>query len=180
MSQDRQDLEPIVQTTFPLLQQIFASCLEMNSLEAAQMMVYILKIWWSSFQLVIPQYLKDPAVLGPWIEMFRRLLAKRLPEASEGVEPLGQPVAVEERNRWPWWKAKKWILQIFVRFFQRWAHRMDLSENEKGTRRLAEFSSVPCPSSSQIACHANSFCSKMWCQLLISGAISSSVQFWRL
>lgn len=104
----------------------------MNSLEAAQMMRFILKVFWSSFQLIVPSYLRDPSVFATWIELFRRLLAKRLPEASEGVEPLGQPVETEERNRWPWWKAKKWVLQIFVRFFQRWGQSHDIVNDDNG------------------------------------------------
>ena len=83
----------------------------------------ICKIFWSSSQFVIPTaFLAQPILMGQWLQALNMLLAKRLPEASEGAEPAGQPIEVEERNAWPWWKAKKWVLQIFCRIFSRYGN----------------------------------------------------------
>ena len=32
----------------------------------------------------------------------------------------GQPADLQERKQWPWWKAKKWMLHISHRLFQRY------------------------------------------------------------
>ena len=32
----------------------------------------------------------------------------------------GQPADLQERKAWPWWKAKKWMLHISHRLFQRY------------------------------------------------------------
>lgn len=55
-----------------------------------------------------------------WLQLMCLLLHKPLPEAHEGLEPAGQPVEVEERKRWPWWKVKKWACVIVTRFSQRY------------------------------------------------------------
>ena len=32
----------------------------------------------------------------------------------------GQPADLQDRKSWPWWKAKKWMLHISHRLFQRY------------------------------------------------------------
>ena len=39
----------------------------------------------------------------PWMDCLNTLLLQPLPEASEGLQPAGQPLEVEERLRWPWY-----------------------------------------------------------------------------
>ena len=34
--------------------------------------------------------------------------------------PRNQPITVVERNAWPWWKVKKWAVQIMSRLFSRY------------------------------------------------------------
>lgn len=64
--------------------------------------------------------LTNPEQLQPWFEILTRALQKKLPEASTGQEPHGQPVDVDARNSWPWWKVKKWSVQIMSRLFSRY------------------------------------------------------------
>lgn len=40
-----------------------------------------------------------------WFDVIGKLFEKRLPEASEGIEPFGQPLHPDERRIWPWWKV---------------------------------------------------------------------------
>src|SRR4051812_822298 len=93
-----------------------------NSLEGARMIHLICKIFWSCVQVSLPPYVANVQRMSAWMDLFRQILAKRLPEASEGVEPLNQPVDPEEREKWPWWKVKKWILQVVTRFYMRWGN----------------------------------------------------------
>jgi len=38
--------------------------------------------------------------VGFWFDLIGDLLGRRLPEASEGIEPLGQPEDADERANW--------------------------------------------------------------------------------
>jgi hypothetical protein len=139
--EQRGPLNDIVQASFPLLlplaQQLSAE--NQHSLEAAMMLKQILKIFWSSTQFYLPGgsggavtvgataqnpntsfSLTNPEQLQPWFDILTRALQKKLPEASTGLEPRGQPIEVDARNSWPWWKVKKWAVQIMSRLFSRY------------------------------------------------------------
>eukprot|EP00566_Odontella_aurita_P002311 CAMPEP_0113571984 /NCGR_PEP_ID=MMETSP0015_2-20120614/25852_1 /TAXON_ID=2838 /ORGANISM="Odontella" /LENGTH=1096 /DNA_ID=CAMNT_0000474985 /DNA_START=725 /DNA_END=4015 /DNA_ORIENTATION=+ /assembly_acc=CAM_ASM_000160 len=133
--EQRGPLNEIVVRSFPLLLPLAQrlSSADSHSLEAALMLKQILKIFWSSTQFYLPggrtaedgsgaasPALTDPQVLQPWFDVLTAVLAKPLPEADTGLEPRGQPTAAEERNAWPWWKAKKWSVQIMSRLFSRY------------------------------------------------------------
>mmetsp|Transcript_31253 Transcript_31253/g.65192 ORF Transcript_31253/g.65192 Transcript_31253/m.65192 type:complete len:856 (+) Transcript_31253:3-2570(+) len=98
------------------------------------MLKQILKIFWSSTQFYLPGAepggedpnenggigLARPDILQPWFDILTVTLKKPLPEASTGQEPLGQPTDLDARNAWPWWKVKKWSVQIMSRMFSRY------------------------------------------------------------
>lgn len=138
--EQRGPLNEIVAASFPLLVPlgIQLSDPNQNSLEAAMMLKQILKIFWSSTQFYLPgtekqtdpqdpqgknsviSLLSRPEQLQPWFDMLTAALKKPLPEASTGLEPRDQPTDVEARNAWPWWKVKKWAIQIMSRLFSRY------------------------------------------------------------
>jgi len=140
--EQRGPLNEIVEKSFPLLLPlaIRLSDLNQHSLEAALMLKQVLKIFWSSTQFYLPggrggniggdgsdsasspsaSALTDPRILQPWFDVLTAVLAKPLPEADTGLEPRGQPTTVDERNAWPWWKVKKWSVQIMSRLFSRY------------------------------------------------------------
>ncbi|OQR99928.1 hypothetical protein THRCLA_06328, partial [Thraustotheca clavata] len=88
----------------------------------------ILKIYWSCVQVSLPHFASTTTEVTAWMELFGALLTKRLPEASEGIEPLNQPTDPEERVKWPWWKVKKWTMQILTRFYMRWGNPKHVPE----------------------------------------------------
>jgi len=122
--EQRGPLNDIVVQAFPILLPLAQrlSDVNENSLEAALMLKQILKIFWSSTQFYLPVggALSSPEAINPWFDLIRVVLKKNLPEASTGLEPTGQPVDIEERNAWPWWKVKKWAVQIMSRLFSRY------------------------------------------------------------
>mmetsp|Transcript_108 Transcript_108/g.167 ORF Transcript_108/g.167 Transcript_108/m.167 type:complete len:1061 (-) Transcript_108:259-3441(-) len=130
--EQRGPLNEIVVKSFPLLLPLAQRLSDANehSLEAALMLKQILKIFWSSTQFYLPggstdgstasPGLANPESMQPWFEILRAVLSKPLPEASTGLEPQNQPTTVEERNQWPWWKVKKWAVQIMSRLFSRY------------------------------------------------------------
>ncbi len=92
------------------------------------MIKVICKIYWSAVQFAIPPYAENPTDMNIWIELFKPLLSKRLHEACEGIEPLNQPLDEDERTNWPWWKIKRWIMQILCRLFARWGNPKQVSD----------------------------------------------------
>ena len=59
----------------------------------------------------------SPAFLLGWWGLIKQMLDKKLPEASTGIEPVGQPTDPEEREKWPWWKLKRWALTTSAQVF---------------------------------------------------------------
>lgn len=105
--QDREPLHEIIQHLFPLLQDLITHILENNSIEAAHVLRICFKIFWSCTQYSLPPV--NGVNVNLWFHAFATILNKRLPEASEGIEPSGQPLSVEERNEWPWWKVTEFF-----------------------------------------------------------------------
>lgn len=101
--ENRQPLHDLIQAAFPYMQQLMTHLQSQNSLEAAHVMRVCLKIFWSC---VIYQLPNAPGMdVNLWFQLVAAIINKRLPEASEGIEPLHQPVPFEERKSWPWWKV---------------------------------------------------------------------------
>ena len=99
----RQPLNDLIQIVFPTLQELMTQVLDNNTIEAAQVMRVCLKIFWSSTQYQLPDV--QGVDVNLWFHILASLMDKKLPEASEGLEPAGQPLDVEERVSWPWWKV---------------------------------------------------------------------------
>lgn len=122
----RAGLNEIVQASFPMLQSLIASLLDNNQIEAAQVMRLCLKVFYSSTCYALPQV--QGIDVNFWFNSFAQLLQKKLPEASEGLEPAGQPTDIEERTSWPWWKLKKWAARIVCQFIQRYGNPRSAGE----------------------------------------------------
>mmetsp|Transcript_4901 Transcript_4901/g.7219 ORF Transcript_4901/g.7219 Transcript_4901/m.7219 type:complete len:1062 (+) Transcript_4901:138-3323(+) len=118
--EQRGPLDEIVKQGFPLLLPLAQRSIapDEHSLEAATCLRQILKIFWSSSQFYWPQI--DAQQIEPWFDVLQAVMAKPLPEAFTGLEPRNQPTSIEERNAWPWWKVKKWAIQIMNRLFSRY------------------------------------------------------------
>jgi len=122
--EQRAPLDQIVEVSFPQVLAILGQTAASNTIEAAQTNVLILKLLWNATQFALPKcYREDPALTDPWMEACLALLQKPLPEASEGLEPAGQPTDEEERMAWPWWKAKKRAMQLAARWFERFGRK---------------------------------------------------------
>jgi hypothetical protein len=138
---DRLPLEQIVAQALPLLQALTRQLLDTQNqtLEAALIMKLCLKVVWSCTQFSLPD-VSDPSVLahlGAWLDLIGVIVAKPLPEASApGAAPPGQPTEVEQRNGWPWWKLKKWALQLLGRWFHRYGMPQYADDENKAFAHL--------------------------------------------
>eukprot|EP00501_MAST-03F_sp_TOSAG23-6_P001246 GSMAST32.ASY1.ANO1.1292.1 assembled CDS len=119
---ERQAMELMVDTSFPVLQQIVQAYMNSDNPAHAEILKICCKTYWSAMQYCVNKFVSNTTLLQSWMGMFNTMLAKPLPEASEGLQPAGQPTALEERREWIWWKLKKWIMQIIARFFSRYGN----------------------------------------------------------
>ncbi|KAJ0395032.1 hypothetical protein ATCC90586_005057 [Pythium insidiosum] len=112
----------LAETIFPMLREMLAQLINNNAIESAMMIHLILKTYWSCVKAHLVPHLASVDNVLAWNQLFGTILAKHFPEPNEAGEPAGQPVDEEARNNWPWWKTKKWVLQILCRFYTRYGH----------------------------------------------------------
>lgn len=112
--EERTPVYHIVDETFPPLLNIFNRLVQITnpSLEVADLIKLICKIFWSCIYLEIPKQLFDPNVFNAWMVLFLNILERPVP-----LE--GQPVDPEVRKSWGWWKVKKWTVHILNRLYTR-------------------------------------------------------------
>ncbi|ONK72530.1 uncharacterized protein A4U43_C04F20370 [Asparagus officinalis] len=112
--EERTPVYLIVDETFPHLLNIFNKLVQIGnpSIEAADLIKLICKIFWSSIYLEIPKHLFDLNAFNAWMVLFLNILERPVP--SEG-----QPTDPELRKSWGWWKVKKWTIHILNRLYTR-------------------------------------------------------------
>ncbi|KAK7273145.1 hypothetical protein RIF29_14191 [Crotalaria pallida] len=112
--EERTPVYRIVEETFPNVLSIFSKLVQIvnPSLEVADLIKLICKIFWSSIYLEIPKLLLDQNIFNAWMILFLNVLERPVP--SEG-----QPVDAELRKSWGWWKVKKWTVHILNRLYTR-------------------------------------------------------------
>ncbi|XP_061990500.1 importin beta-like SAD2 [Rosa rugosa] len=128
--EERTPVYLIVEETFPHLLNIFNRLVQIPnpSLEVADLIKLICKIFWSSIYLEIPKQLFDPNVFNAWMMLFLNILERPVP-----VE--GQPADPDLRKAWGWWKVKKWTIHILNRLYTRFG---DLKLQNPENRAFAQ------------------------------------------
>ncbi|TQD89342.1 hypothetical protein C1H46_025108 [Malus baccata] len=124
--EERTPVYRIVEETFPPLLNIFNRLVQISnpSLEVADLIKLICKIFWSSIYLEIPKQLFDGNVFNAWMMLFLNILERPVP--SEG-----QPSDPDLRKAWGWWKVKKWTVHILNRLYTRFGDlKIQLPENK--------------------------------------------------
>ncbi|RYQ79055.1 hypothetical protein Ahy_Scaffold8g108542 isoform A [Arachis hypogaea] len=128
--EERTPVYRIVDETFPHLLNIFNKLVQIAnpSLEVADLIKLICKIFWSSIYLEIPKLLFDQNIFNAWMVLFLNVLERPVP-----VE--GQPTDPELRKSWGWWKVKKWTVHILNRLYTRFG---DLKLQNPENRAFAQ------------------------------------------
>ncbi|XP_028801566.1 importin beta-like SAD2 [Neltuma alba] len=128
--EERTPVHRIVEETFPHLLNIFNRLVQIAnpSLEVAELIKLICKIFWSSIYLEIPKQLFDQNVFNAWMVLF-------LNELERPVPLEGQPVDPELKKSWGWWKVKKWTVHILNRLYTRFG---DLKLQNPENRAFAQ------------------------------------------
>lgn len=123
----REPLAPVIKMTFPAIQQIASGLVSQDSLEAAEMLKLALKIYHSAIHSDLPKCLQESSSLVPWGTIFLQLVGKFIPTDA-------LPSDAEEREKYPWWKTKKWAYHCLNRLFSRYGNPALLaSTNSKHT-----------------------------------------------
>ncbi|KAF8098130.1 hypothetical protein N665_0273s0030 [Sinapis alba] len=112
--EDRTPIYRVVEETFPHLLNIFDKLVQIESpsLEVADHIKLICKIFWSCIYLELPRPLFVPNFFNAWMGLFLNILERPVP-----LE--GQPEDPELRKSWGWWKTKKWVAHILNRLYTR-------------------------------------------------------------
>lgn len=84
-------------------------------MEAAEMLKLALKIYHTGIQTELPKCLQDPSSLVPWGTLFLQLIEKKIPNQA-------LPADADERERYPWWKTKKWAYHCLNRLFSKYGN----------------------------------------------------------
>ncbi|KAI7748981.1 hypothetical protein M8C21_033898 [Ambrosia artemisiifolia] len=128
--EERTPIHHVVEETFPHLLNIFSRLVQIGnpSIEIADLIKLICKIYWSSIYLEIPKKLFDPNVFDAWMVLFLNILERPVP-----LE--GQPADPELRKSWGWWKVKKWTAHILNRLYTRFG---DLKLQTPESRAFAQ------------------------------------------
>ncbi|PSC72993.1 importin beta-like SAD2 [Micractinium conductrix] len=122
---ERAPLEGVVNATFPTLLQIFQMLLAMDSHspELAELLKLVCKTFWSATYMSIPSILNQEAQFAGWMGCFHALMVKPLPLDQLPANP-------DARKGWQWNKAKKWVMHIASRLFNRYGDPKLCSEKQ--------------------------------------------------
>ncbi|KAG0361643.1 hypothetical protein BG005_007650 [Podila minutissima] len=121
---DREPLDEIIGTFFPAIQQIGAGLINANNVEAAEMLKIIFKCYHHTIQIDLSERQRDSASLVPWGTLFIQMIEKPIP--TEGL-----PADLEELEKHPWWKAKRWAYQCLNRLYTRYGNPPALTSESK-------------------------------------------------
>ena len=121
----RLPLDHAIELTFPIIQPLLIQLIDNNHIEAAHILRLCFKIFFSYTMYTLPQPNSLAASIvdvNLWFDILGRVFKKPLHEASQNIEPIGQPIDIDERRKWPWWKVKKWVGRIMTYFIQRYGN----------------------------------------------------------
>lgn len=111
----KEPLQQIIKLTFPSIQEICNKLLQLETAEAGEMLKLSLKIYHSSIYVDLPKCLQDPTSLVGWGTVFLQLVDKKIPNEI-------QPADLEEREKFIWWKTKKWAYHCLNRLFGKYGN----------------------------------------------------------
>ncbi|VFQ64844.1 unnamed protein product [Cuscuta campestris] len=129
--EEREPIHQIVEETFPYLLNIFNRLVQITnpSIEVADLVKLICKIFWSSIYLEIPKQLFDPNIFNAWMVLFVSMLERPVPQE-------GQPIDPELRKSWGWWKVKKWTVHILNRLYTRFGDSQQKNPENKAFAQM--------------------------------------------
>ncbi|KAM7292825.1 importin-7 [Ixodes scapularis] len=111
--EEREPLHEAMQLLLPMLQQRLVQLLPDASEASVLVQKEILKIFFALVQYHYPLGLISRDACTQWMELFRLVLDRPVPDVANQVDE-------DERPDLPWWKCKKWAFHIITRMFERY------------------------------------------------------------
>ncbi|KAI9016788.1 armadillo-type protein [Hyaloraphidium curvatum] len=111
----RGPLNQIIKATFPQLEKIGSKLLEEESRDAHEMLKLVIKTYFQSIQAELSKTQQDRSWLVSWGNLFIKTIL--LPPPASAM-----PEDLDEREKAPLWKAKKWAYRCLNRLFSRYGN----------------------------------------------------------
>ncbi|CAG8475521.1 4872_t:CDS:10, partial [Acaulospora morrowiae] len=121
----------IVQQTFPIILHIAQNLHSEISLEAAEMLRIVVKIYSSATQYELHKPLQEDSSIVPWTTLMLQLFEKHIPEEII-------PTDIEERQRFIWFKTQRWACKNLNRIFSRYGNPAQLATSSTKYNAFAE------------------------------------------
>jgi len=130
---NRKPLHNIMIAVFPTIQGLVHSVINHNNVEVAMVFHQTLKIFWSCTMYRLPGRETAAACdINFWFQFMSFLIEKKLPAPGDAADPaFVQPVNLDDRASWPWWKAKKWASRVITHFIARYGNPKYSSEDNQ-------------------------------------------------
>ncbi|GIL84239.1 hypothetical protein Vretimale_15865 [Volvox reticuliferus] len=134
--EERAPLEGIITTAFPLLLHIFRQLLAAPpSTQISGYIKLVCKTFWSTTYMGAPAALLDRETFAGWMGALHTALSQAEPAEVGSLES-------EDRPTTAWWKAKKWVLHITYRLFNRYGQPKNCREGTE--KQFAELYTSEC------------------------------------
>ncbi|CAD8152713.1 unnamed protein product [Paramecium pentaurelia] len=138
LDNDRKPLEPLVASTFPLLETLIQKFLENYNEQSGQLVKVILKIFHHATHLVMPIYMRDFNAVAKWMLFLKTIISAPTPPELASFTQDSEEETRREKSYI--WTNKKWASRIVLRFIQKFANKKmvdpdmtDFAEHIKST-----------------------------------------------
>ncbi|RWS31257.1 Importin-7-like protein [Leptotrombidium deliense] len=110
---DRLPLDDSMNLLLPIIYQRLTNLMQDSSDTSVLLQKQILKIFYAFVQYSFPLKLLNKQIFTEWMEVFRMIMERPVPESVNQLES-------EERPENCHWKCKKWAIHILTRVFERY------------------------------------------------------------
>ncbi|KAI1811944.1 importin-beta domain-containing protein [Poronia punctata] len=135
----RDEIDKIIEASFPRLQQVCNELVNQESDEAGEMLHIALKAYKHATWLELSSYLQRQDVNIGWCTIFLQTVSKAIPASA-------MPEDDEDKERHHWWKAKKWAYFNLNRLWIRHGNPQSLTtKNDQNAKFAKEFETTIAP-----------------------------------
>ncbi|CAJ0906325.1 7840_t:CDS:10 [Entrophospora sp. SA101] len=117
--EDREPLNEIIKNTFGIIIHIAQGLINETNLVAAEMLRIIIKTYNSSVYFDFPDILRENENFLPWFNLLINLTIKDIPNDII-------PVDLEERQKFIWYRVKRWCFQTLNRIFSKFGNPIQI------------------------------------------------------
>jgi len=122
---DRKPMDDAMSMLLPLIYQRCAQLVEQDTSDQSVLIQkQILKVFYGFMQYSFPLKLLTNDVFTQWMELFRRIVERPIPEEVNQID-------IDDRAQNCHWKCKKWALHILSRVFDRYGSPKSVSKEFK-------------------------------------------------